>query len=256
MTTILKGWEIPDWASNSKLSMKKIYRISLENYIIFKNTNNEFDWMSSKEFNQNNTDKIYSYIDEIYSKIVLLLSYIPKDIDEETLDVIYTICSEAMSAIFNQNLTLATDIITSLEERISVYKYEKYTKIVHETVGCNFYILSGSLLLAYVMNVLCNWQTISFVITSFCIGGMGSISSILSTKKHINFKEILKDNSVIQDVNYKILLGGIFACISYAAITSNFLEIFEKFNFYQSIVVFFLCGFSERMAPSIFEKFK
>lgn len=252
----LDGWVIPKWALDSKPSMIKIYRISSDNYVIFKNVDKEFDWISSKKFNKNNTGETYSYIDNIYSKIVLLLSYLPKDIDEKILDNLYIICSEAMTAIFNKNLMLATDIITSLEERISSYKYEKYTDIVHNTIGCNIYIFINCLLFAYVVNILCNWQIISFVITSFCIGGIGSIASILVTKKNINFKEVLKNESVVQDVNYKILLGGVFACISYAAISSNVIEIFEDFNFHQSMIVFFLCGFSERFAPSIFEKFK
>jgi hypothetical protein len=254
MMSELNGWIIPKWALDSKPSMVKIYRISSENFIIFKNINNEVDWIASGKFNKTCTDEMRSHIDNIYSKIVLLLSYLPNDIDDKTLDDIYIICSEALAAIFNKNLTLAMEVFVSLEQRVYIYKYEKYIDIVHNTIGCNAFLLSVALLFSYIVNILCNWQVISFVMTAFCIGGIGSIASILSTKKDVNFKETLKDQSVVQDVNYKILLGGIFSCVSYAMISSNLIEPFKDFSIHQSIVIFFLCGFSERFAPSIFEK--
>lgn len=250
----LNGWTIPAWALDSKPSMVKIYRISSDEFIVFKNVNNEVDWIASEEFGKSCTDETLSHIDSIYSKIVLLLSYLPNDIDEKILDDIYIICSEALAAIFNNNLILATEIVVSIEERISSYKYEKYIAVVHNTIGCNVFILGVTILFAYIVNILCNWQAISSVLIAFCIGGMGSVASILSTKQDVSFKETLKDQSVIQDVNYKILLGGIFSCVSYAMISSNLIEPFKGFSIHQSIVIFFLCGFSERFAPSIFEK--
>lgn len=253
----LDGWEIPDWALHAKPSIMKIYRISSDHFIIFKNKNNEIDWLLSDQFDENCTDEIRSYIDNIYSKIVFLLSYLPTDIDRIIVEDIHIMCSEALAAIFNKNPTLAIEIITAIEERISAYKYQKYIAIVHNTIGSDFALLSIILLIAYIisLNILNNYQLITFTIITFCIGGIGSIASILSTKKDVNFKETLKNESVVQDIQYKILLGGIFACISYAMISSNIIEPFKNFNFRQSIVIFFLCGFSERFAPSIFEKF-
>lgn len=251
----LNGWEIPSWALKSKASMAKIYRISSDDFIIFKNKNNEIDWITPNEFNEKCTDEDNANTDKVYSKMVYLLSYIPYDIDEKALDNIYIMCSEALAASFNKNSILATEVLTSIEERILVYKYEKYIGIVHNTIGSYFFILISAILFAYIVNILCNWQLISYVITAFCVGGIGAIASLLSTKKNVSFKETLKDESVTQDVEYKILLGGIFSCISYAMILSNILEPFKDFSFQQSIVIFFLCGFSERFAPSILEKF-
>ena len=71
----------------------------------------------------------------------------------------------------------------------------------------------------------------------------------------MDFKENIKNESIVDDTNYKILLGGIFASVAYAMVSSGILEPFKSFSFRQSIVIFFLCGFSERFAPSIFEKF-
>ena len=105
------------------------------------------------------------------------------------------------------------------------------------------------------LNILSTYQFITSAILAFCIGGIGSIASILSTKKDVSFKETLDNQSVKQDIEYKILLGGIFATLFYAMISSNIIEPFKDFNFHQSIVLFFLCGFSERFAPSILENF-
>lgn len=253
----LEGWDIPDWALHAKPSMTKIYRISTDDFVVFKNSNHEVDWLLSEKFDENCTDEITSYIDNIYSKIIFLLSYLPKDIDANIIEDINIMCSEALAAIFNKNSTLAIEIITSIEERISAYKYQKYITIVYNTIGNNFTLLTAIILISYIinLNVLNNYKLITFIVIAFCIGGIGSIASILSTKKDVSFKETLKNESVIQDIQYKILLGGIFSCISYAMITSNIIEPFKDFSFHQSIIVFFLCGFSERFAPSIFEKF-
>lgn len=255
--SILEGWEIPKWALHAKPSMMKIYRISSDYFIIFKNKNHEIDWLLSDQFDENCTDEIRSYIDNIYSKIVFLLSYLPTDMDKVIVENIHIMCSEALAAAFNKNATLAMEIITSIEERISAYKYQKYIAIAHNSIGNYFSLFITILLIAYIfsLNIGENYTLITFTIITFCIGGIGSIASILATKKDVNFKETLKDESVIHDIQYKILLGGVFACISYAMISSNIIEPFKDFNFRQSTVIFFLCGFSERFAPSIFEKF-
>ena len=252
----LDGWEIPSWAISTKPSILKIYRIS-DDFIIFKNIHNEVDWLLSDNFSNNCTDEIRSYIDNIYSKIIFLLSYLPKDIAMEITENINVMCSESLAAIFNKNPTLAMEIIGSIETRISVYKYQKYIFIAHKTLGNNFGILITIILITSIinLNIPIIYQFITSTTLAFCIGGLGSIASILSTKKDVSFKETLENQSVIQDIEYKVLLGGIFAAIAYAMISSNLIEPFKNFDFRQAIVLFFLCGFSERFAPSILENF-
>lgn len=252
----LDGWEIPSWALHAKPSMLKIYRIS-DDFIIFENINNEVDWLLSDDFDNNCTDEIRSYIDNIYSKIIFLLSYIPQDMTRNIIENIHVMCSESLAAIFNKNPSLAMEIISSIESKISIYKYQKYIYIAHKTLGNNFGILASIILIVSLINVniIATYQFITSTILAFCIGGIGSIASILATKKDVSFKETLENHSVIQDIEYKILLGGIFATISYAMISSDILEPFKDFDFNQAIVLFFLCGFSERFAPSILENF-
>jgi len=257
MSNVLEGWDIPSWALSTKPSMKKIYRISSDDFIIFKNKNNEIDWLSSDHFNKDLSDEINDEINDIYSKIVFLISYLPDDIDINILENIYIMSSEALAAIFHKNSKSATEIINNIENRIASYKYQKYICIVHNTIGNNFSLLVFIMFVAYLIssNFSNTPKSIALIVITFCIGGIGSISSILSTKKNVDFKETLRNESVIQDIQYKILMGGIFACISYAMISSNILQPFNNFSFEQSIVIFFLCGFSERFAPSIFENF-
>ena len=141
----LDGWEIPNWALSTKPSILKFYRIS-DDFIIFKNINNEVDWLLSDGFSNNCTDEINSYIDNIYSKIIFLLSYLPKDLAMEITENIHVMCSESLAAIFNKNPTLAMEIIDSIETRISAYKYQKYICIAHKTLGNNFGILISIIL--------------------------------------------------------------------------------------------------------------
>jgi len=253
----LDGWEIPKWALSAKPSMVKIYRIASNDFIIFKNINAEIDWILSDDYDNSCTDEIRSYIDSVHSRIIFILSYLPKDIDESVKEDIHIMCSEALASIFNKDNTLSTEILASTEERISLYKYEKYLRVVYKTVGNNFAIMCFIILIAYLfkLNIITDYQVIVFTILAFCVGAIGSIASILFKKKEVDFKENIKNESIVDDTNYKILLGGIFASVAYAMVSSGILEPFKSFSFRQSIVIFFLCGFSERFAPSIFEKF-
>ena len=231
-----------------KFLIQMSYDQTKKGYIVYIDTEDDIDWMDSRDIDDNTRQKRDAYITELN---IALYSPAPNVSQHDSM---------AFKKIIGSGYVLALegkyDKIQSVIDKANQYIIERNKEKSRE------FFLTSAGVLALVFSVfcvfdLCLWNWKSEWVAGLTMGILGAFVSIWTRYGKIAFKGLSNRFLHYLESTSRLTIGAIFALVAICAVKCGLIlaEIENSMQIYAYALIGFISGFSERYIPSIIEHF-